>query len=693
MKYINYPLLLFTALSISPFFGNARKLPCETHSRTNAILEANPEIQAIQEQLEREYQEYMLQPESERAGGVKVIPTVIHVIHDNGSENLSKQSIESVIEYVNTELRAQNSNLSSVTPPFDNIIGDPQFELRLAKIDAWGDCTDGITRTVSQQTYSADEDVKDLVNWNDGTRRYLQVWLVNTVGSGAGGYTYLPGSTNARRNGIIIRAAQFQGSLAHEFGHWMNLSHTWGPTNSPEESSNCSFDDGVSDTPNTEGVQGSCNTSQTTCGSLDNVHNHMDYSTCARMFTNGQAARMQSASNSGTGGRNYYWGTTNLAQTGTNPGYVAPSCVPEVDFALDETLGCEGLEVEFDDNLWGADEDASWVWNWSFPGGTPSTSNDENPVVTYNTAGVYDVTLTVNTNAGSESHTIQNAVTVTQLGGGIDAAYQEGMENSDFPDNADPTFQWEIETPGGLTWQRTTSAAFTGDASARINLRSITEGNKNSLISPPIDMSDVETSDAFLTFRYAHANRNSTSHDEELRIYASRNCGETWTLRFVEDGDGLNTAGGFVTSTFVPDANDWVEEQVSLATMAGEEHVLVRFEATSDRQSYLYIDDININPNVSSIGLEEIETLNSAKVYPNPIDGTSQLELNLAENDEFDLVLIDVTGKQIATVAKNLNAGLNRISMAEFAGNLNAGFYFIQIKSENGQKTVRFVKN
>jgi PKD repeat protein len=33
------------------------------------------------------------------------------------------------------------------------------------------------------------------------------------------------------------------------------------------------------------------------------------------------------------------------------------------------------------------------TWSWSFPGGVPETSNEQNPVVRYNTAGLYDVTL------------------------------------------------------------------------------------------------------------------------------------------------------------------------------------------------------------------------------------------------------------------------------------------------------------
>jgi hypothetical protein len=126
--------------------------------------------------------------------------------------------------------------------------------------------------------------------------------------------------------------------------------------------------------------------------------------------------------------------------------------------------------------------------------------------------------------------------------------------------------------------------------------------------------------------------------------------------------------------------------------MAGEPHVLIKFEALSDRQSYLYIDDININPN-ASVGIEEITSLASAKVYPNPINGTSQLELNLVEADELTLTLVDVLGKQMASINRNMNAGINRISINAFYANLDAGFYFIQINSENGQKTVQFVKN
>ncbi len=42
-------------------------------------------------------------------------------------------------------------------------------------------------------------------------------------------------------------------------------------------------------------------------------------------------------------------------------------------------------------------------WSWSFSGGTPATSNGSNPTITYSTAGVYNVTLTVQNADGTDT--------------------------------------------------------------------------------------------------------------------------------------------------------------------------------------------------------------------------------------------------------------------------------------------------
>lgn len=67
-----------------------------------------------------------------------------------------------------------------------------------------------------------------------------------------------------------------------------------------------------------------------------------------------------------------------------------------VDFTASNTfVGANGL-VSFTNNTTGGYIGTPETYEWSFPGGTPSTSTQQNPTVTYNECGVHDVTLTVN---------------------------------------------------------------------------------------------------------------------------------------------------------------------------------------------------------------------------------------------------------------------------------------------------------
>ncbi len=66
------------------------------------------------------------------------------------------------------------------------------------------------------------------------------------------------------------------------------------------------------------------------------------------------------------------------------------SVTPAVaSFSAFGTTGCEGMMVSFNNTSTNATG-----YSWNFPGGTPNLSTAQNPTVTYNTAGNYDVTLT-----------------------------------------------------------------------------------------------------------------------------------------------------------------------------------------------------------------------------------------------------------------------------------------------------------
>jgi hypothetical protein len=77
---------------------------------------------------------------------------------------------------------------------------------------------------------------------------------------------------------------------------------------------------------------------------------------------------------------------------------------PSAQIAADKlNISCMNDTVFFVDHS--AVRLASASWNWSFPGGNPSTSNLENPVVVYSQAGNYDVSLTVTDAFGTSSQT------------------------------------------------------------------------------------------------------------------------------------------------------------------------------------------------------------------------------------------------------------------------------------------------
>jgi PKD repeat protein len=81
---------------------------------------------------------------------------------------------------------------------------------------------------------------------------------------------------------------------------------------------------------------------------------------------------------------------------------VVPPGGPIPDFTADSTSICLGLNVDFTD----LSTNNPTSWTWSFPGGTPATSNAQNPQnIVYNTAGNYNVTLTVSNGIYTNSTT------------------------------------------------------------------------------------------------------------------------------------------------------------------------------------------------------------------------------------------------------------------------------------------------
>ncbi len=84
--------------------------------------------------------------------------------------------------------------------------------------------------------------------------------------------------------------------------------------------------------------------------------------------------------------------------------------LPTADFSASTNEGCSPLTIEFFDAS-SANVDS---WNWIFEGGTPSSSMEQNPIVTYSSGGTFDVSLTVSNASGSSDITSSDYIIITE---------------------------------------------------------------------------------------------------------------------------------------------------------------------------------------------------------------------------------------------------------------------------------------
>lgn len=82
--------------------------------------------------------------------------------------------------------------------------------------------------------------------------------------------------------------------------------------------------------------------------------------------------------------------------------------LPPATVATSQSVGCAPMIVQYS----GRNISNVLAWNWSFPGGTPSFSNQANPRVVYNQPGKYSVSLNITTALGTNNIVLDTLITV-----------------------------------------------------------------------------------------------------------------------------------------------------------------------------------------------------------------------------------------------------------------------------------------
>lgn len=705
MKKLVYSFITISILltSISTAVAQSVKQGdwCGFDQKLEEYFKANP---SMRQQFHDDNVDITKKAASHAHAGTKattIVPVVVHVCHWNGQGNISKAQILDGIRIMNEDFQRRNPDTTNTRSQFKAFAGKPDIEFRLARIDPNGNCTEGITRNETPLTNNAGDAVKAVSYWQ--ASKYFNIWLVNSIDNSGGsgvilGYAQFPGYGPWNTYGLVCRHDQFgtigtssaDGRTAtHEVGHCFGLLHTF----QGGCAGNCSSSgDYVCDTPPTSAATYGCNKSQNTCSNdwqgpdpwnnvnmEDQIENYMSYDACQNMFTLDQAGRMaQTIANSST--LTNLVSNSNLIQTGTQNGAPNPICKPIADFVWNKEMICEGKKVNFQDQSYNG---PVTTWSWSFPGGTPSTSPDSFPTVTYNTPGQHNVTLTVSNSAGNDSKTVQKLILVSSNTAQKGAwQYTEGFENTSAFAN-----DWIIVNPGGSPkWEISTTVGASNSAQSMwINNHVNQVGEIEQAISPSVDLTAFGGG-AEMKFKVAYRQKTASDKDD-LRIYYSTDCGDNWTLWWIRNGANLSTAAAN-SGYFIPTQQEWVEHTVDFSSIANRTNVRFMFQWTCDGGGNVYIDDINLG---GTNGINDVSAINGdIKVYPNPAEDITYVEFDLKDNvTNGNIKIYDMVGNVVAEpmTSKSLQVGYHRV-MLQNSRQLNAGVYMVSVDMD-GFKTLK----
>lgn len=285
---------LFSILLVPAVFAQRN---CATLDHWEYVLKKHANTTKNRALIERHTQTFVQTP-TLRDGNNISIPVVVNIIYKDPSENISDEQILEQIRVLNEDFGRLNPDADAAWPQADQT----GIRFQLAKRAPDGTPTTGVRRKyTSYNSFSAYDDVK--FNKSGGldawpTEHYLNIWVCDLEGD-IMGYGQLPGGPSAT-DGVVIdyqffgryghtRAPFDRGRTAtHEVGHWLNLFHIWGD-------GDCTIDDMVDDTPDSDHANNGCPKDAYSCGGKSMVQNFMDYTddACMNLFTQGQARRMQ----------------------------------------------------------------------------------------------------------------------------------------------------------------------------------------------------------------------------------------------------------------------------------------------------------------------------------------------------------------------------------------------------------------
>ena len=283
--------------------------------------------------------------------------------------------------------------------------------------------------------------------------------------------------------------------------------------------------------------------------------------------------------------------------------------VPMAQIAADKfKVSCLDNQVQFIDHSVLSSENPTW--SWSFPGGMPASSNEQNPLVVYENAGFYDVTLTVTDDFGTSTQSYPMFIEYQEALTPLDVIedFESGITEFWTQYNANNSFGWSpFYTENGPECSPTNCIM--------INHFAISQsGDEAELISPKIDLTTALS--AILEYDYAYTKWGG-SYEDGFRIDISSDCWESYDTLFYAYGEDLITVPSTNDDWYPSDCADWsVNNSIDLSAYLGQS-VALRFVGINGYGNNFFLDNINVMGQMSGID----ESAVPFSIYPNPSKG------------------------------------------------------------------------
>lgn len=250
---------------------------------------------------------------------------------------------------------------------------------------------------------------------------------------------------------------------------------------------------------------------------------------------------------------------------------------------------------------------------------------------------------------------------------------------ADFDATGFPYDGYILNNPdGGISWERTETAAYTGTGSLYMNNYNYNGiGQEDEFTLPGVNMTTTDKAGLQFLLSYAQYGVNSGFADT-LEVYVSGDCGVTFDRVYQKYGADLATAPATTAEFFPRGTFDWRLEWVDLSNYFEATFLVIRFRHVSNYENNLFLDRIRVSK-IFSLSTEDDLTFADLSASQDANDRVT-IRLNQPYPGTAALQVTDLQGRVIYQEDQVI---LSAQELSSFdASSMSAGLYHIQLKGD-----------